>query len=132
MHPERGDNNDGITVIHIKEKRIQYCFMNIGEADSQVMQATPRLPLSAEDYIKLYYSKTSKEWKNFGIDRLLSYINRRTTLLTVLQCMRLFPTFYSKGERAAAHATNKELPLHMGTNNGVINQIVEIRLKEAG
>lgn len=129
MHPERGDNNDGITVIHIKGKKIKYCFMNISEGGE--MGTPPRLPLSAEEYIKLYYDASSKEWKDFRINRLLSFINRRTKVLSVLQCMKLFPTFYNEKEKAAARASNNELPLHMDQNNEVINQIVATRLKEA-
>lgn len=130
MHPERGDNNDGITVIQIKKESIQYCFMNIGEGDSCVMQAAPRLPLSAMEYAKLYYFPSNKKWKQFGIDKLVPYINRHAKVLTVLECMKLFPDFYNKEEKAAVQSSYKKLPLYMGQKSPVIDRIIETRLKE--
>lgn len=128
MHPEQGDNNDGITIIHINKEQIQYCFMNIGEGDSTIMKAPPKLPLSAEDYVKLYYSPSDNEWSAFNIDNKLSYINHRTKVLTILQCVKLFPDFYTEEEKKAVTCAYNELPVHMGQSD-IIDKIVEMRLK---
>jgi len=56
-HFDAGDNNDGITIIDMVNKK--YCLMNIYENDDQVHQDVrdlPQLkPVSAVDYVRAYY-----------------------------------------------------------------------------
>ena len=97
VDPSRGDNNDGITVICIdgNTKKVQYCFMNIGEGDSSVMEAKPKHPLSAKEYVSLYYKEGSERWKDFKVAEILKAIGK-TELLTLAECKKLLPKFYAE------------------------------------
>ena len=54
---DRGDNNDGITIIDtINEK---YCFMYLHQPDDSNIK--PYIPLTAEEYLKIYYPIHTKE-----------------------------------------------------------------------
>ena len=56
-HFDGGDNNDGITIIDLVNKK--YCLMNIYEKDDEVRQDVRDLPqfkpVSAVDYVRAYY-----------------------------------------------------------------------------
>ena len=91
FNPTMGDNNDGITVIDLTKKKIGYCFMNIGEGDSSIRQAPPLEPLTAKQYLKLYYNEGTKEWKSYGADSLISCIDKNSRLLSVDDCIEMFP-----------------------------------------
>jgi hypothetical protein len=97
VDPSRGDNNDGITVIRIdgKTKKVQYCFMNVGEGDGTILAAPKGKPLSAKEYVSLYYKEGSEKWKGLDVAKWLKAIGK-TTVLTRAQCKRLLPKFYTK------------------------------------
>jgi len=57
-NPLYGDNNDGITVIDARDNESPgYCFVNIDhlECDEVATQPEKLIPLSGEDYLRLYY-----------------------------------------------------------------------------
>jgi hypothetical protein len=124
IDPDKGDNNDGITIIYVPKDatKIKYCFMNIGDGDSAVMKAPPRIPLSARQYAKLYYEKGSKKWKGFGIEKYIKYLNKNAQLLTPEECQMLLPDWYIQ------HASKDELPLLINCKPVNMNKF-EKRLK---
>jgi hypothetical protein len=56
--PRRGDNNDGITVFDFRDlKNPAYCFMKLPNmGDKAVSKLTTGNPVSAETYLRAYYS----------------------------------------------------------------------------
>ena len=97
IDPNCGDNNDGITIIHIDAKRkVSYCFMVLSECDEEGLEkAKPNIPLSAKEYVSLYYKKGGENWKGLDVDKVIKAIGN-TKLLTLEQCKRLLPKFYQK------------------------------------
>ena len=54
--PRLGDNNDGITVIDLRDpKSVGYCFMFFDRPDRSV---APLTPLTAKQYVEAYYPPT--------------------------------------------------------------------------
>lgn len=144
IHLDWGDNNDGITIIltDAKSKRISYCFMNISQNNSMWGfmnisqnndQWEPNTPLSAEDYISMYYNKTSKEWSAYEIDKLINFINKKARLLTMKKLRQYFKVHY-KGKKTemekVLNCPKKDLPLWIGKGFKGTQTIVERRLKE--
>lgn len=56
--PRRGDNNDGITVFDFRDmSNLGYCFMRLpNDGDTTISKATGGVPMSAREYMSLYYS----------------------------------------------------------------------------
>lgn len=67
----RGDNNDGITIIDLVNKK--YCFMNIfderDEKNNGVYYLTPLTPASAEEYVNAYYPVERERVSEYDIER---------------------------------------------------------------
>lgn len=61
LDPRTGDNNDGITIIDFRGRKPKYCFMNLGSGDTTIMKAPALTPLTAEQYVRLYYP-TNETW----------------------------------------------------------------------
>lgn len=136
IHLDWGDNNDGITIIltNAKSKEISYCFMNINSPYTPEHESwEPHTPLSAEDYISMYYDKTSKEWSAYGVDKLINFINKKARLLTMKELRQYFKIHY-KGKKTemekVLNCPKKDLPLWIGKGFKGTQTIVERRLKE--
>jgi hypothetical protein len=104
-----GDNNDGITIIDVVNKK--YCFMNIGCGDSRVMRLKPLIPISASDYVKAYYPisnsvldedddkmsaeeiKENKEIVNFVKKQFKNF-----SLLSIEEVKEMFPRVYEENK----------------------------------
>lgn len=101
--PRRGDNNDGITVIDFRGKKPRYCFMNIGIGDSTILQAPAFKPLSAEEYVRLYYHPGcyayQKEGDEAPIEKEIAGLLKRLKgykLLSFKDIQELFPKMQHK------------------------------------
>jgi hypothetical protein len=113
--PRRGDNNDGITVVDFTVgKKPAYAFVNINEGDGEGTKDYLEA-LSAERYALCYYAKNSKEWKAFGINGLVKYIDRNARLLTTEELAKLFPDMYRDWfkERQYLIKNPKEAPMYV-------------------
>jgi hypothetical protein len=101
VNPSRGDNNDGITIIHIDTdtKKVKYCFMNIGNGDTSIMEAEPLKPLTAKEYVSLYYTPGSEKWKGLDVSKILKIIGK-TPVLTLDECKELMPVLYGETVKA--------------------------------
>lgn len=96
IDPRRGDNNDGITILDLrKEEDIRYCFMMLWDEDRGPYTAKAREPLSAEQYVKLYYKPGSERWESLKITPLLKELKESgARLLTRTRCRKLLPGLY--------------------------------------
>ena len=61
-----GDNNDGITIIDTINKK--YCFMNNGCGDSKMDKLPELIPVSAEQYVEIYYATTKKYLSEYYLE----------------------------------------------------------------
>jgi hypothetical protein len=104
-----GDNNDGITIIDVVNKK--YCFLNIGFGDSTVSKLSPFIPTSAVDYVKAYYPISNE---NLDEDdepttekeiaeniEILSFVEKQFSNLELLsfnEVAEIFPLVYKEIE----------------------------------
>jgi hypothetical protein len=102
-----GDNNDGITIIDVVNKK--YCFMNIGFGDSRVMTLSPLIPISAVDYVKAYYpisndnldedDKPANEEEIAENKEVISFVEKQFSnfeLLSQKEVSEIFPLVYKE------------------------------------
>ena len=139
IHPDWGDNNDGITVIVADptSKKLSYCFMSIEIDSDQFKGHEPKAPMSARDYISCYYDPNDSgeegapKWKAWKIERLVSFIDKNARLLTVKELRELFPVYYAEEleREKIENASQEELPLLIHTDYDSNKALVEQRLK---
>jgi len=106
--PERGDNNDGITVVDLTQKKTKYAFIHFNKDYAPALK-----PLTAEEYVLSYYKEDDEKWKNWKIHNLCKFINRHTELLTIEELNKMFPTLYKdmwKERRKIDKSDPKDLP----------------------
>jgi hypothetical protein len=81
-----GDNNDGITIIDVVNKK--YCFMNISSStlddeDGELMHSASDLPsmtpVSAHEYVKAYYGETIETTNPYYLEGMNN--KRKTTFI---------------------------------------------------
>jgi hypothetical protein len=94
---DRGDNNDGITIIDSIERK--YCFMNICEGDYDYGESVESLeaykPVSAIDYVTAYYPKPKDKDENITVcDTLYHYYGM--DVLTPKEVAKIFPLMKDK------------------------------------
>jgi hypothetical protein len=98
-NPNTGDNNDGITIISFLNEKPEYCFLSLegSEHDDEVER---NVPLSAEQYIGIYYPKDNKGYSEQDkkeledeINGLLNYL-KEFNVLTLNQVKEIFPALY--------------------------------------
>jgi hypothetical protein len=103
----RGDNNDGVLIIDSVSKK--YAFINIG-GDSTINQLPMLEPVTAEQYVRLYYPQNAKDsllisaptdeknenyWKtNTRINKIFIKAIARFEVLTKGDLKILFPKTY--------------------------------------
>lgn len=92
--PQWYDNNDGITIIDLSPKKPKYCMMAINglECDrTQGYKVQNFVPLSAQEYLELYYPNYLDDKKEFAI--ALSAIKHlsKYSVLTPQEVQDIFP-----------------------------------------
>jgi hypothetical protein len=116
-----GDNNDGITIIDVVEKK--YCFMNIGFGDSTVMTLPALVPIPAEKYVNAYYATQKAKLGEYYIEDVckndetkiqellqenkesVKFVKEKfakRTLFTLDELKKIFPKVYKKTKKAKA------------------------------
>lgn len=91
---DRGDNNDGITIIDSIEQK--YCFMNVSTYDygEGVNSLEAYKPLSALEYVTAYYPEPDDVEQNETVCKSLPDINASgggTVVLTAKEVAKIFP-----------------------------------------
>lgn len=72
-------NNDGITIIDIDS--LKYCFMFMNGQDGRYPNDLKDFtPLSAEEYLKIYYDPSGEDWKELGLDKTLEQMSKYEVL----------------------------------------------------
>lgn len=147
--PRRGDNNDGITILDFRGKKPRYCFMNLGEGDSTIMKAPALEPLSAEQYLRLYYPANEAWHESYEkarpqIEREIARLLKPLTKVAVMSradVMAVFPAMFaakaidveaddpSPADQIAYVERTIEVAKAKGVPAGVIRHM-ENRLKE--
>jgi hypothetical protein len=111
INPLRGDNNDGIIVIDTIKNA--YSFVNLGIGDSTVSQLPILQPLTAEQYVRVYYPQSLEDSKtsrlpediqehvtfyanNTRINKLFIKPFNTLRLLTIEELKKMFPLCYEE------------------------------------
>lgn len=79
-----GDNNDGITIIDLDSMTYCFMFLSTSEHDYKVLQ-----PITAREYLNVYYTQESEQWKQFKCDQLIKKFNK-FKLMPIEQVRELF------------------------------------------
>jgi hypothetical protein len=90
---DRGDNNDGITIIDTIN--MKYCFMAIGHGDSIMNNQEQFKPMSAEEYMRLYYPLGEQEWADKEIPKVVRKL-KKFKVMTRDEVVEWFPKMASK------------------------------------
>lgn len=147
FHPEWGDNNDGITILDLREEIPKYCFMRHIEWEylSGRDKRLYKKPLTPYQYVSKYYTKDPARrskyeqdpkhlnWDSLEIDALLQTINNaKGRVLSLDECAEIMPEFMADilERRAIKKADRSDLPLFVNSENKVNKRLVEKRLKE--
>jgi hypothetical protein len=90
---DRGDNNDGITIIDtIKQK---YCFMALEDGDYAMRSLDAYKPMSAEEYMRAYYPVGREEWADKEIPKLVKKL-KGFEVMTNVEVAEWFPKMADK------------------------------------
>lgn len=105
VNPLFADNNDGITIIDLREKgKFKYCFMFLNEWEGEIPGMTP---LSARGYLKAYfddYDPSNPEWPQKEVIYIEAQIEKVESLplLTLEEVKEIFPAMYVEKEKEIA------------------------------
>lgn len=96
QNPSLEDNNDGVTVIDISEKKIKYCFFFFHGGDRATL-----MPMSAEAYMRYYYNDAyyesrEPEYKEAVEKEIAKLINQtsKLELISFEELSDMFPDMF--------------------------------------
>lgn len=110
--PQWYDNNDGITIIDLSLKKPKYCLMAINglECDhSQEYKVQNFVPLSAQEYLSLYYPNYLEDRKEFAIALKAIKDLSKYTVLSPQEVRDIFPELPAKEPEPIPRSTDAVL-----------------------
>lgn len=110
--PQYYDNNDGITIVDLSLKKPKYCLMAINGLvcfDSQAYKVQDFVPLSAQEYLSLYYPNYLEDEKEFAIALKAIKDLSKYSVLSPQEVRDIFPELPAKEPQPIPGSTDAVL-----------------------